>query len=117
MPGMTRLMVPVLIPPREITDDSLGGFEETLRPHAEAEGPGIVLDLAEVAFINSTGLGSLVKLGMRLDQQRRRLALARPGRRVERTLRLIGLDAKLPVFRSVEEAQAFVQQQGLDRTG
>ena len=42
---------------------------------------------------------------------RRRLALARPKKETERTLKLIGLESKLPVFPSVAEASAHVASQ------
>lgn len=102
--------VPVIVPPPELTDASIAGFEQEVAPHLAAPGPGIVLDLGDVTFINSTGLGSLVKIGMRLDRDGRLLALARPDKQVERMLRLIGLDSKLPVFKSIAEASGHVGQ-------
>ncbi len=105
---MLSAEVPIVAPPVEITDQSLDSFEEALRPHVSGSGPGLVVDLQAVSFINSTGLGYLVKLGMRLDREQRRFALARPVRQVERTIKLIGLDAKLPLFHTLEEASGFV---------
>ncbi len=84
-------------------------LEVQLEPHLGSEADGIVLDLAAVRFINSAGLGCLVKTGMHLDRQGRRLALACPQRSVEATLRLVGLDSKLPLFKSVQEALDFVR--------
>ncbi len=100
--------VPVLVPPHELTDASIPGFEEMLEPHVASGCRGIVLDLGQVTFINSTGLGSLVKVGMKLDRDGRRLALARPEKQVERMLRLVGLDSKLPVFKTLAEASGHV---------
>lgn len=108
---MTSARIPVVAPPAELTDQSLDGFEEALRPVVSGAGPGLVLDLGDVSFINSTGLGYLVKLGMRLDREHRCFALARPIRAVERTIRLIGLDAKLPLFDTLEAASGFVAAQ------
>lgn len=102
--------VPVLVPPPELTDASIAGFEAMVDPYLEGDGRGIVLDLGNVTFINSTGLGVLVKFGMHLDRDGRTLALARPDRQVERMLKLIGLDSKLPVFRSVAEACGHIGQ-------
>jgi anti-anti-sigma factor len=108
---MAPTEIPVVTPPVELTDASLEGFEEAVRPHVQGSCPGIVLDLEAVSFINSTGLGYLVKLGMRLDREQRRFALARPVRQVERTIKLIGLDSKLPLFGTLEEAWGFVAAQ------
>jgi anti-sigma B factor antagonist len=108
---MSALRVPVVTPPRELTDASLPAFEAQVEPLLAGAGPGMVLDLAGVSFINSTGLGFLVKVGMKLDAANRRLALARPDRNIERTLRLIGLDQKLPLFKTLGDATGFVQRE------
>jgi anti-anti-sigma factor len=65
-----------------------------------------VLDLADVEYLDSASLGALVREGMRLDAAGRRLVLARPQRVVERTLRLLGLQVKLPIFPTVAQARA-----------
>lgn len=96
--------VPVIRPPAEITEKSWSELEEALAPHLDGEGPGLVLDLEDVQFINSSGLGSLVQVGMRLDRAGRRLTFARPNKTIERMLKLVGLDSKMPMFRTIEEA-------------
>jgi anti-sigma B factor antagonist len=101
---MPDASIPIVCPPTELTDDTVRDFEAAVGPHVEATGPGIVIDLERVAFISSAGLGCLVKIGMRLDQRGRRIALARPAPEVERSLRLIGLDTKLPMFPTVKAA-------------
>ena len=100
--------VPVVSPPPELTDDTVAVFEAELVAYMSAPGPGIVVDLDGVSFISSSGLGCLVKIGMRLDGRGRRIALARPDRDVERSLRMIGLESKLPMFPSVEMARTHV---------
>ena len=105
---MSDSAIPVVTPPHELTDDTVRAFEETLQRHLDAPSPGLIIDLDTVAFVSSAGLGCLVKLGMRLDRDGRRLALARPDRNVERSLRLIGLDSKLPMFPSVDAAARHV---------
>ena len=109
---MSEPSIPIIVPPHELTDDTVPVFETLLTPHLDAGSPGIVVDLDEVAFISSGGLGCLVKFGMRLDGQGRRLVLARPDRNVERSLRLIGLQSKLPMFPSLEDALRHVGQPG-----
>ena len=106
---MSTDAIPVLAPPPELRGTTLDGFEAQLEPHLGSTADGIVLDLTSVRFINSAGLGCLVKTGMHLDRQGRRLAMACPQRSVEATLRLVGLDSKLPLFKSVPEALAFVR--------
>ena len=101
---MSPAPVPVLTPPVEITEKSLEALDAVLAPHLDGDGPGLVLDLEAVEFINSAGLGSLVQVGMRLDRAGRRLTFARPNKTIERMLKLVGLDSKMPMFKTVEEA-------------
>ena len=105
---MTAPPIPVILPPREVTADTVATFEAELVAHLQATGPGIVLDLEQVEFISSSGLGLIVKYGMRLDGQDRRLAMARADRVVEKTIRLLGLDRKMPLFRELAEATQYV---------
>lgn len=105
---MNAPAIPVVRPPREVTAETLAPFEAELITHLGAGGPGIVLDLEAVEFISSAGLGVIVKYGMRLDGQDRRLAMARADRVIEKTIRLLGLDRKMPLYRSVGEATQFV---------
>jgi anti-anti-sigma factor len=105
---MSDSSIPVVQPPRELTAETLAGFEAELVTQLRSPGPGIVLDLSDVEFISSAGLGLIVKYGMRLDAQDRRLAMARAARVVEKTIRLLGLDRKMPLYRSVGEATQFV---------
>lgn len=102
---MTANNVPVLTPPTEITERSVDELKAVLGPHMDAEGPGVVLDLEDVEFINSSGLGTLVQIGMRLDGAGRRLTFARPNKTIERMLKLVGLNSKMPMFRSIDEAK------------
>lgn len=82
--------------------------ERAVAPTLRARGPGLVLDLADVGFASSVGLSWFVYLGKALSEQGRALALARPSRVVDRTLRMVGIDDVIPIFRTVAEAQSWV---------
>ena len=105
---MNAPAVPVVVPPVELTDDTVAEFQASMSEPMQADGPGIVLDLEHVTFISSAGLGCLVKMGMRLDGGGRRLALARPDKNIERSLRLIGLHTQLPMFPSITAATSHI---------
>lgn len=105
---MAALPVPVVVPPVELTDDTLGAFEGRLEAVLAAGGPGVVLDMAAVRFLGSSGLGHLVKVGMALEAAQRRLALARCPKDMIKLIRLTGLEALLPHFKTVGDAEAFV---------
>lgn len=102
--------VPVVAPQGEISNASLSALEREVLPYLEATGPGLVLDLGLVRFVNSSGLGLFVRLGKTLEEQGRVLVLARLTRPLERVIRALGLDEVFPLFRSVPEAQSWVAQ-------
>lgn len=65
----------------------------------------LVLDLAEVEFIDSTALGALIEARASLPN-RRGLLLAAPNLETRRALKVSGLDRHLPVHDSVDVALA-----------
>jgi anti-sigma B factor antagonist len=65
----------------------------------------LVLDLAEVEFIDSTALGALIEARASLPN-RRGLLLAAPNLDTRRALQVSGLDRHLPVHDSVGDALA-----------
>lgn len=100
--------VPVVALSGELVQSTYGEFRREVEPHLTARGPGLVLDLSAVVFASSVGLGWFVHVGKTLADQGRALALARVTRSLERTLRVIGLDEVIPIFRTVAEAQTWV---------
>ena len=63
----------------------------------------LVLDLAEVEFIDSTGLGALIEARGAMPN-RRGLLIAAPAIETRRALKVSGLDRHLPVHDSVDDA-------------
>lgn len=71
-----------------------------------AEQPGrLVVDLAQVDFVDSTALGVLIEARSKL-QNRQSFLLAAPGRETHRALTISGLDRHLAVHESVDAALA-----------
>jgi anti-sigma B factor antagonist len=71
-----------------------------------AEQPArLVIDLAEVEFVDSTALGVLIEARAQL-QNRQSFLLAAPGRETHRALTISGLDRHLAVHDSVDSALA-----------
>lgn len=58
-------------------------------------GTDVELDLARLTFIDSVGLGALLKAAQQLDRQGRRLVVRHAHEAVRRTIELTGLDAVL----------------------
>jgi anti-sigma B factor antagonist len=62
---------------------------------AVEQGGDVVLDLAGVTFLDSSGISVLVQARQRLDSLGRRLEIRAASRPVRRVLELAGLDATL----------------------
>jgi anti-anti-sigma factor len=52
---------------------------------------GLLLNLADVNFIDSTGIGTLIELFREAEEQRKQFAIEEPSQRVQRVLTLTGL--------------------------
>lgn len=64
----------------------------------------VVLDCAELRFIDSSGLRVLIRAHKTAKEQQALMAIASPIRRVMQTLRVTSLDTRIPVFGTVTEA-------------
>jgi stage II sporulation protein AA (anti-sigma F factor antagonist) len=75
----------------------------------------LVLDLAEVPFMDSSGLNTIIRANNETKAAGGRLVLAEPTSSVRRVLELTGMSLSLPVFATVEEALAEGTPQQLTR--
>lgn len=64
----------------------------------------VVIDLDEVTFVDSSGLGALVACWRRLRQAGVPLTIANPNEDVSLTLEITGLDQILPLERRLPDA-------------
>ena len=64
----------------------------------------LILDFTELDYIDSTGLGSLLKTYWRMKEKRRVLRIAAPRRNVLRAIGLLQFDTIIPIYQSVQEA-------------
>ncbi len=69
---------------------------------------GLILDLAGTEFISSSGLGAILNLQREPVCLRGGLAISRPSRQVRDILRRTGLDRRLIVVDTVEEAEVML---------
>lgn len=67
------------------------------RTALEGRTSALVLDLAEVSFIDSTGIGTLVELGRDAEDAGAQLVIRHPSARVLRVLEMTGLDDAWPI--------------------
>jgi len=86
----------VIAPEGELDIARVGEFRTALSDAAR-EGAAVVVDLSQVSFIDSSGLGALVELHNRLRRSRRQLAVIAPeGSATAVLLDLAGLRGRLP---------------------
>lgn len=91
----------------EITQDFKREVEKALDdPDAKA----LVLDLSEVSFMDSSGIGFLVACNTRLQTSGRALVLLRPSQQVKKTLMLVQLLDFFKVAESEEQISALAGQ-------
>ena len=68
------------------------------------EPTNVVVDLAEVSFMDSTALGAILLASRRLRDANRRLALVSPVAATTKLLTMVGIDRVVPVVESRDEA-------------
>lgn len=81
-------------------------FQQTLLKLLEGNPESIVLDLAQVPYMDSSGIASLVKLLSRGRKSNTGLKLCSLAKQVRSVFEITRLDSVFPIFASVEEALA-----------
>ncbi len=80
-------------------------FKEDMRAQTETGQDRVVLDLSDVEFIDSSGLGAIVAAMKQLEGERR-LDLAGLTPTVDKVFRLTRMDTVFRLFNSLEDALA-----------
>jgi anti-sigma B factor antagonist len=73
---------------------------------AEEGKTGVIVDLSDVTFMDSTGIGVLVNALRHFSLRRARMALVCPTDRLVRAFQIAGLVSHLPIFDTREKALA-----------
>lgn len=81
-----------------------GGFRDALKPGTLSRGTRLIVDLSQLGFMATVGVYELVSTRDTLTELGGTLALAAPQKVVRRMLELSGLDQRIAVYDSVEEA-------------
>jgi anti-sigma B factor antagonist len=76
----------------------------------DAPGAGVVLDFANVGFMDSTGLRAVLDISRRLETGPGSLVLLSPNRPVRKLLSLAGLDDRMPIAETLAEAQTMLAE-------
>jgi anti-sigma B factor antagonist len=102
------LREPVVIAPEgELDLALLGDFRRGLSEAAREATDGVLVDLTDVSFIDSSALGAIVELQNHLRRAKQQLTVVAPsGTAVAVVLGLTGLRNQLPVYETREAALA-----------
>ncbi len=84
-------------------------FARALERVLEEEGRHVLVDMAQINQMDSTGIGELVGYLGKFTEARRRLILVSPSERVRRLLHVVQLDTLFPIYGSLEDALAAEQ--------
>ena len=96
----------VIVPSGEIDLATVGVLDAAVVRALESGAADLWIDLANVDFIDSTGLTAIVRAHRALDDGRRRLAVICPEGPVRRAFEVSGLDAHVALFPDRSSASA-----------
>jgi anti-anti-sigma factor len=76
---------------------------------------GLIVDLSGVGYLDSAGVRFLFDLGKRLRRHRQELRIVAPDHTaVRRVLEIVNMDAHIPMYATLGEAQPWIDEVGYD---
>src|SRR5687767_1747520 len=101
--------VPTVAPKGALDLGTSRELQSRLAELAGEHGHEAILDLSGVSFIDSVGLGVVLKAASRFHRQAKRLFIVAPPGPVHRILEFAGVSDRLAVVESVDEARAVIR--------
>ena len=83
--------------------DLANDFKEAVGKHVEQANAGLVIDLSELTFMDSSGLGALVSL-LKIGDKNRGIAIAGPQEAVQALFRLTRMDKVFRIYPTLDGA-------------
>ncbi|MDX1382645.1 MAG: STAS domain-containing protein [Thermoanaerobaculia bacterium] len=81
-------------------------FADTLKKVLAEDGGHVLVDLSQINYIDSTGIGELVGYLGRFQAAKRKLILIEPSDQIRKLLRVAHLDELFPIYDGLEQALA-----------
>ena len=95
----------IIAPDEELDIATVDAFRAELQRAIEDSANGLVIDLSEVGFIDSTGLSAILHVNSQLKRDGRRLAIVAPrGTAAAMLFTLSGLRSELAIYDSTRSA-------------
>jgi anti-sigma B factor antagonist len=88
----------------EVDADNVSKVRKCLEEAVETHGPRLVVDLSRLTFIDTTGLGMLVRQLATLQERDGTMALVAPDGQVLRRLRRTNLAPLFPIYDTLSQA-------------
>jgi len=89
--------------------ESAQQFAAELQSIFDGAAGGVIIDFAQIDYLDSTGIGELVGYLQKFSRANRKVALFRPHHRLEALLKLTRLDSVFPIFWERDQAMSFVR--------
>jgi anti-sigma B factor antagonist len=96
--------IPIVAVRGEVDVESAPALRNALGDVLATDVPAVVVDLSEVAFLDSTGLGALVAARSTVAESDRRMAVVCDSDRIIKLFRITGLDTVFEIYPSTEAA-------------
>jgi anti-sigma B factor antagonist len=79
-------------------------FEEHINSLVKTGKENIIMDLSQMEYINTRGLGAFVALQKKMDERGGSVVLAAPTERVKQSIELTGINRVIATYESLEDA-------------
>lgn len=90
-------------------------LRSVLQPKIRAHCPALIVDLARVTFIDSTGLSVLIEYFRDAGEHGGVLCLCGLNQELKNIFKIVGLDRTMPMFATVEHAAGAIKKGELTR--
>jgi anti-sigma B factor antagonist len=88
----------------EIDTYTAPGFRSAIQQAIDARSGNLVIDLSDVAYMDSSGFGSLLGAARHIKSTGGAVKLTGCSEAIERIIHITGLDASIEVFSTLDEA-------------
>jgi anti-sigma B factor antagonist len=86
--------------------EGMHAIDMKFHAHTAATRKSTIVDMSEVSFVASLGMGMLIACAKSLERQGAKMVLLNPQETVEKILRTAGVDEGIPIVHSEQEAKA-----------
>ena len=96
----------------EIDLDSASNVYKQIRTEIDSSEQGLLLDLEELDFMDSSGLQILLRLKERLNKIGKEVLIVNPSTQIMKLFQLTGFDKLFNIFTDTDEALSYLRNQG-----